>query len=60
MAHILRDGTGLVLVLGALGALGWGLSELASHDYLSAILAIVVGLSVMRAGVDLLRPTVGE
>ncbi|MEQ8453665.1 MAG: hypothetical protein RID81_12010 [Sandaracinaceae bacterium] len=43
-----------------LGALGYGVVILREHDYLSAILVLVTGLAVLRAGVELLRPTVGE
>ena len=60
MSRWVRDGTGLVLVLIALAALYWGIAQLRDHDYLASVLALLTGLAVLRAGVELLRPTVGE
>ncbi len=60
MGRALRDGSGLLAVACGLGALGYGVVILREHDYLSAILVLVTGLAVLRAGVELLRPTVGE
>jgi hypothetical protein len=60
MGRAVRDGSGLVLVIVALAALFWGVVELGGHDYLSAMLLLLTGLAVLRAGVELLRPTVGE
>jgi hypothetical protein len=33
---------------------------LAEHDYVAASLLVFAGLSLLRAGVELLRPSVGE
>lgn len=60
MARVIRDGSGLVFALLALAALGAGVVELRDHDYLAAALLLVTGISVLRAAVELLRPTVGE
>jgi hypothetical protein len=60
MARALRDGFGLVLVVLAIAALFWGVVQLGEHDYLAALLMLLTGLAVLRAGVELLRPTVGE
>jgi hypothetical protein len=60
MGRAVRDGSGLVLVIVALAALFWGVVELGGHDYLAAMLLLLTGLAVLRAGVELLRPTVGE
>jgi hypothetical protein len=60
MRAALRDGFGLLLVVVALSALAFGVRELRGHDYLAALLLLSVGLSVLRAGVELLRPSVGE
>ncbi|HJL16763.1 MAG TPA: hypothetical protein RMH99_13960 [Sandaracinaceae bacterium LLY-WYZ-13_1] len=60
MGRIVRDGSGLVLVLAALAALFFGVSQLREHDYLAAALMLLTGLAVLRAGVELLRPTIGE
>lgn len=37
-----------------------GVSQLRAHDYLACIMLTLTGLSLLRAGVDLLRPSVGE
>ena len=47
-------------MLGAIVAFVEALSHLRGHDYVSAVLAILLGLAVLGAGVELLRPTVGE
>lgn len=60
MGPVVRDGTGALLVGVAIAALFWAIVQLRAHDYLAAVLLIVTGLSVMRAGVELLRPTLGE
>lgn len=60
MSRGVRDTMGLLLTLIALGGLCFGVVELRDHDYLAATLALIAGLAVLRAGVELLRPTVGE
>ncbi len=60
MGRVLRDGTGLLLVALAMGLLFVAVRTLLDHDYLAAMLLITSGLSVMRAGVEILRPTLGE
>lgn len=60
MARALRDGSGFLFVIVALAALLFGIAELRDHDYLAALLLLLTGLGVLRAGVELLRPTVGE
>lgn len=60
MGRIVRDGSGALLVAAALGLLFWAVMQLRGRDYLAAVLLIVTGLSVLRAGVELLRPTLGE
>lgn len=60
MGRALRDGTGLLLVIVALGALFAGVVQLRERDYLASMLLLLTGLAVLRAGVELLRPTVGE
>lgn len=56
----LRDGLGALLVVASFGGLGGAVWELRGHDYVGAVLLVFVGLSLLRAGVELLRPTVGE
>jgi hypothetical protein len=60
MGRVLRDGSGLLLVLVALATLFGGVAQLRDHDYLASMLLLLTGLAVLRAGVELLRPTVGE
>ena len=60
MVRTLRDGTGAVLALTALGVLFYGIVQLRAHDYVAAILLVVTGLSLLRAGTELLRASVGE
>lgn len=56
----MREVTGLALVIGALITLFVGLTQLRAHDYLACIILTFTGLSLMRAGAELLRPSVGE
>jgi hypothetical protein len=56
----LREGAGALLVLAALAACFYGVLQLRAHDYVSAIVIVVVGLSLLGAGTELLRPSVGE
>ena len=60
MANALREVTGVALVLIALGTLFAGVTELRAHDYLACMILTFTGLSLMRAGTELLRPSVGE
>jgi len=55
-----KDVVGLLLVLGALSGLGYGVAEVSARDYVAAALLFLAGVSTLRAGVGLLRPTVGE
>lgn len=60
MGRSLREGSGLVLILAALATLFVAVNELRERDYLACIILTFTGLSLMRAGADLLRPSVGE
>lgn len=60
MSRVVRDSAGAVLVLASLGVLFVAVRELLAHDYVAAIVLVVTGLSLLGAGVDLLRPSVGE
>ena len=55
-----KDVLGLLLVAGALGGLGFGVAQVSARDYVAAALLLFAGVSTLRAGVGLLRPTVGE
>ena len=60
MRWVVRDVAGGVLVIGALWTLFEALMRLRDHDYLAAFAASLLGLAVLGAAVELLRPTVGE
>ncbi len=60
MARLLREGSGTVLLLAALAALFHGVRLLHGRDYLACIILVFTGISLLRAGVELLRPSVGE
>ena len=56
----MREGSGALLVLGALAVLYQAVAVLRGRDYLACIILVMVGLSLMRAGVELLRPSIGD
>jgi hypothetical protein len=60
MVRALRDGSGFLLLIGALAVLWVAITSLRLHDFLSAIVLVVVGLALLGASVELLRPSVGE
>lgn len=47
-------------MVAAIAGLGWSVVQLTAHDYVAAVLLVVVGLTLARTAVELLRPTVGE
>ena len=60
MEQRLRDGSGVVLVLSALGVLFYGIMQLRERDYLACVVLSLTGMALMRAGVELLRSSVNE
>ena len=56
---LLREGSGALLVIAALSVLFYGVTLLRGRDYLGCIILVPTGLALMRAGVELLRPSVG-
>jgi hypothetical protein len=60
MGRTLRAGSGTVLLGGALAVLFHGVRLLHARDYLACIILVFTGISLMRAGVELLRPSIGE
>ena len=60
VAKHLREGVGLVLVLGALVLMGFGVRHLRDQEYVGAVLLVTTGLALVRSGVELLRPSMGE
>jgi hypothetical protein len=55
-----RAGVGSVLVLAGLVALAMVVLSVGAGDYVSAVLGVLAGLGLCGAGVELLRPVVGE
>ena len=55
-----REFLGFSLTLGALGVLWLAVLDLRGHDYLSAILLAGIGSGLLRAGMEFVRPSVGE
>jgi len=53
-----RYGAGIAVLASALGVLFYGVMSLRARDYLACIILVLTGLSLMRAGIELLRPTV--
>jgi len=60
MRWVVRDVAGGLLVVASLATCFEGLMRLRAHDYLSALAVVLLGLALLGAGVELLRPTVGE
>jgi hypothetical protein len=60
MGAWLREGTGFGLVATALAVLFHAVTELRGRDYLACIILVLTGISLMRAGIELLRPSVGD
>jgi hypothetical protein len=60
MARSLREASGALLLLVSLGTLFVAVRELGGHDYVAAGMLTFAGIALLRAGVELLRPTVGE
>lgn len=56
----LREATGAILVFAALAACFYAVVELRGHDYVSALVVVVVALALLGAGTELLRASVGE
>jgi len=57
---VLREGAGLGLVAAALGVLFHAVTELRGRDYLACIILVFTGIWLLRAGVELLRPSVRD
>ncbi len=51
---------GGVLVVAALAFLGLSVSHLRDQEYVGTVLLVTTGLSLLRAAVELLRPSMGE
>ncbi|MBN1652553.1 MAG: hypothetical protein JXA30_02135 [Deltaproteobacteria bacterium] len=55
-----REGLGVLLLLSSLATLFYAVSLLRLRDYLACIILVLTGLSLLRAAVELLRPSIGE
>ncbi len=58
--RVVREGSGIILLLVALGIYGFAVTRLTSHDYVAAILSALMGTAALGSSVELLRPSVGE
>jgi hypothetical protein len=56
----LREGSGALLVLGGLAVLFQAVMLLRARDYLASIILVSTGMPLLRAGVELLRPSIGD
>lgn len=56
----LREAVGALLVIAALFVLGTGVRHLRDQEFVGALLLISVSVALVRAGVELLRPSMGE
>lgn len=48
------------MILAALAVLGLAIRHLGNQEYVGAVLLVSSGLALVRAGVELLRPSMGE
>jgi hypothetical protein len=60
MGRGLREGSGALLVLSGLGVLFQAVLLLRARDYLASIILVSTGMPLLRAGVELLRPSIGD
>ena len=60
MSKVLRESAGAILILAALAVLGIAIRHLGDQEYVCAVLLVSSGLALVRAGVELLRPSMGE
>lgn len=51
-----RYGAAIAITAAALALLFYAMTILRTRDYLGCIILVLAGLSMMRAGVELLRP----
>lgn len=60
MSRYLREGCAALLLVSALVLIGLGVQHLRDQEFVGAVLLALTGLTLVRAGVDLLRPSMGE
>jgi uncharacterized membrane protein (UPF0136 family) len=60
MSRYLREGCGALLLASALLIMAIGVRHLRDQEFVGAVLLMLSGLTLVRAGVELLRPSMGE
>jgi hypothetical protein len=60
LSRVLREGSGFALLVLALAVLFNAVSELRGRDYLACIILVFTGIWLLRAGVELLRPSLRD
>jgi hypothetical protein len=60
MSRYVREGCGALLLASALLIMGLGVRHLRDQEFVGAVLLMLSGLTLVRAGVELLRPSMGE
>ncbi|MEM1417467.1 MAG: hypothetical protein AAGH15_21400 [Myxococcota bacterium] len=60
MGDRLRDAFGAAMLLAAFTSLFAGVRALRGHDYVAALLLVIVGIALVGGGVELLRARAGE
>jgi hypothetical protein len=60
MSRYLREGCGALLLASALLTIGLGVRHLRDQEFVGAALLMLSGLMLVRGGIELLRPSMGE
>jgi hypothetical protein len=60
MSRTLREGCGALLLASALLTIGLGVRHLRDQEFVGAALLMLTGLMLVRGGIELLRPSMGE
>jgi hypothetical protein len=56
----IREASGVLLLLSSLATLCYAVVLLRTRDYLACMILVLTGLALLRAAVELLRPSIGE
>jgi len=60
MTRGVREVSGVLLLLSSLATLCYAVLLLRTRDYLACMILVLTGLALLRAAVELLRPSIGE
>jgi hypothetical protein len=60
MTGLLREACGALVLIGALVLLGLAVTHLRDQEFVGALLLTFAGVMLVRSGVELLRPSMGE